>query len=357
MVRQETTAKDTMMTEQDPRWQAVVARDRAADGRFVYSVRTTGVYCRPSCGARRPRPENVAFHADCAAAEQAGFRPCRRCRPDQADAQAALVTRLCRLIEQAERVPELAELAAVGGLSPSRLHRLFRERTGVTPRAYAVALRARRLQEELAQPQNSVTDSLYAAGYGSSGRLYEAAPQVLGMTPTAFRGGGARAIIHFAVGQCTLGAVLVARSERGVCAILMGDDPEPLVRDLQDRFPKAELIGGDPGFEHLIAAVIAAADNPKAGLDLPLDIRGTAFQQRVWQELRHIPPGHTASYSDIAARIGRPDAVRAVAGACAANAHAIAIPCHRVVRTDGALSGYRWGIERKRTLLTREGAR
>lgn len=345
------------MSEQDPRWQAVVTRDRTADGRFVYSVRTTGVYCRPSCGARRPRRENVAFHADCAAAAQAGFRPCRRCRPDQADAQAALVTRLCRLIEQAEQVPDLAELALAGGLSPSRLHRLFRERTGVTPRAYAAALRARRLQQELARPENSVTDSLYAAGFGSSGRFYETAPQVLGMTPSAFRAGGDRVVIHFAVGQCSLGAVLVARSERGVCAILMGDDPEPLVHDLQDRFPKAELIGGDPGFEHLTAAVIAAAENPKAGLNLPLDIRGTAFQQRVWQELRGIPPGHTASYSDIAARIGRPEAARAVAGACAANAHAIAIPCHRVVRTDGALSGYRWGIERKQALLQREGAR
>ena len=349
--------------ERDPRWQAVVARDRAFDGRFVYSVRTTGVYCRPSCGARRPRPENVAFHPDCAAAEQAGFRPCRRCRPDQAgpnDPQAALVAQVCRRIEQAieraEEVPALDALAATVGLSPSHLHRLFRALTGVTPRAYAAARRARRVRDELARPEGSVTDAIYAAGFGSSGRFYENAGPLLGMTPTAYRRGGAEATIRFAVGECPLGSILVACSERGVCAILMGDTPEPLVRDLQDRFPKARLIGADPDFEHLVAAVVGAIENPGRGLNLPLDIRGTAFQQRVWQALRDIPPGSTATYGDIAARIGAPKAVRAVASACAANAIAIAIPCHRVVRTDGSLSGYRWGVVRKRALLERESA-
>jgi AraC family transcriptional regulator of adaptative response/methylated-DNA-[protein]-cysteine methyltransferase len=345
---------------QDPRWRAVVTRDRAFDGAFVYSVATTGVYCRPSCAARRAKPENVRFHATCAEAERAGFRPCRRCRPDlppAAERHAATVAGLCRLIEQAEETPSLDALAAAAGLSPSHCHRLFKAVTGVTPRAYAQAHRARRVREELAQGAGSVTEAIYDAGFNSSGRFYEQAGQLLGMTPTAYRAGGAGAAIHFAIGDCSLGAVLVARSVRGVCAILMGDDPDALARDLQDRFPQAQLIGGDPGFEHLIAAVIGAVEHPAQGLDLPLDVRGTAFQQRVWQALRAIPPGGTATYAEIARRIGAPRAVRAVAGACAANALAVAIPCHRVVRTDGSLSGYRWGVERKRALLEREGAR
>ncbi|WP_370630214.1 bifunctional DNA-binding transcriptional regulator/O6-methylguanine-DNA methyltransferase Ada [Xenophilus sp. Marseille-Q4582] len=341
----------------DPRWAAVQARDAAADGRFVYSVRTTGVYCRPSCGARPARPENVAFHASCAEAEHAGFRPCRRCRPDQpprAQRQAALVADLCRTLEAADELPNLDALAAQAGLSPSHLHRTFKAVTGLTPRAWAAARRAQRLREALGRPGARVTDAIYDAGYGAASRFYERAGDVLGMTPTAWRAGGADTDIRFAIGQCSLGAILVARSDRGVCAIALGDDPEALAAELQDRFPHARLIGGDPDFERLVAQVVGLVEAPRQGLDLPLDVRGTAFQQRVWQALRAIPPGETASYAEIAKRIGAPTATRAVAQACGANPLAVAIPCHRVVRRDGALSGYRWGVERKRSLLARE---
>jgi AraC family transcriptional regulator of adaptative response/methylated-DNA-[protein]-cysteine methyltransferase len=343
--------------ERDPRWPAVRGRDAAADGRFVYSVRTTGVYCRPSCPARPARPENIAFHADPAAAEAAGFRPCKRCRPDGegiAARQAAIVAALCRHIDESEQAPALDELAARAGWSPYHLHRVFKAITGLTPRAYAAAQRARRVQQQL-QSGASVTDALYGAGYGSGGRFYAEADQRLGMTPGRFRAGGDGSTIRFAVGQCSLGAILVAQSERGLCAITLGDDPDALVRGLQDHFPRARLVGRDAGFEAMVARVVGLVEAPRLGLDLPLDVRGTAFQQRVWQALRNIPPGRTASYAEIAERIGAPKAVRAVAQACAANPLAVAIPCHRVVRQDGALSGYRWGVERKRTLLVREG--
>ncbi|WKB51829.1 bifunctional DNA-binding transcriptional regulator/O6-methylguanine-DNA methyltransferase Ada [Eleftheria terrae] len=343
-------------TVADPRWADVQARDARADGRFVYSVKTTGVYCRPSCAARAARPENVAFHATAADAEAAGFRACKRCRPNapaRADELAATVARLCRYIEAAEQPPRLDELARQAGLSPHHLHRLFKRHTGLTPHAWAQAQRARRLREQLAASE-SVTAAIYEAGYNASSRFYEQAGQLLGMTPTAWRAGGAEVDIRFAVGQCSLGAILVAQSGRGVCAILLGDDPDALVRDLQDRFPRAHLIGGDADFEQLVARVVGFVEAPAQGLDLPLDMRGTAFQQRVWQALREIPPGRTASYAEVAARIGAPRSVRAVAQACGANALAVAIPCHRVVRHDGALSGYRWGVERKRALLDRE---
>lgn len=343
----------------EARWAAVARRDAAADGAFFYSVRTTGVYCRPSCGARLPRRENVAFHADAAAAERAGFRPCRRCKPtgDSAQAQqAALVAAACRSIEAAEQAPRLDTLADAAGLSPYHFHRVFKALTGLTPRAYAAAHRHRRLREELPRSA-SVTDAIYGAGYGSNGRFYATSSQVLGMPPRRYRSGGEGAAVRFAVGQCTLGAILVAATEQGVCAIALGDEPEALVRELQDRFPKAELIGGDARFERWVAQVVGLVEAPRLGLDLPLDVRGTAFQQRVWQALREIPPGETASYADIAQRIGQPASVRAVAQACGANPLAVAIPCHRVVRRDGGLSGYRWGVERKRALLEREGAR
>lgn len=267
--------------------------------------------------------------------------------------RALQVAALCRLIEQSETVPTLAQLARHAGLSASHLQREFKAVTGLTPRAYAAAQRARRLRAELARG-GTVTDAIYDAGYNSSGRFYDNANQVLGMTPTRYRRGGEDTAIRFAVGECSLGAILVAASERGVCAILIGDDPEALARDLQDRFARAELIGGDVAFEQQVAKVVGLVEAPRLGLDLPLDVRGTAFQQRVWQALRDIPPGATASYGEIARRIGAPKAVRAVAGACAANTLAVAIPCHRVVRTDGSLSGYRWGVERKRALLERE---
>jgi AraC family transcriptional regulator of adaptative response/methylated-DNA-[protein]-cysteine methyltransferase len=346
-------------TEADPRWAAVVARDRGADGAFYYSVKTTGVYCRPSCGARLPRPENVRFHASRAAAEQAGFRPCKRCKPDQPAPearQARKVAEICRYIEAAEEIPTLKQLARKAGLSPYHFHRLFKSVTGLTPRGYAVARRARRVRDGL-RKSGTVTEAMFDAGFSSSGRFYAASDRMLGMSPRRFRAGGAGTDIRFAIGDCSLGSVLVANSDRGVCAILLGDDPDALARELQDQFPRANLIGGDAGFERLVARVVAFVEAPARGLDLPLDIRGTAFQQRVWQALRKIPTGATASYADIARRIGAPKSVRAVAQACAANRLAVAIPCHRVVCNDGGLSGYRWGVERKRALLDRESGR
>lgn len=350
------TARKATAINADPRWTAVLTRDRSADGHFFYSVRTTGVYCRPSCAARTPRAENVAFHLSAADAERAGFRPCRRCRPDLPPLpirQAELVTGLCRLIEHADAPPSLAELARHAGLSRWHLQRVFKAVTGLTPKAYAAAHRARRVRAGL-DDGASVTEAIYGAGYGSSSRFYETADAMLGMTATRYRAGGADCQIRFAIGQCTLGAILVAASARGVCAILLGDDPDALARELQDRFRHAELVGGDAGFEQLVARVVALVETPRLGLDLPLDVRGTAFQQRVWQALREIPAGRTTSYSAVAARIGAPRSVRAVASACAANTLAVAIPCHRVVRIDGGLSGYRWGVERKRALLERE---
>ena len=345
-------------TTGDPRWAAVLARDAGADGQFFYSVKTTGVYCRPSCAARAALPQNVAFHATTAEAEQAGFRPCKRCRPDQparAEQHAALVAELCRFIDNAEQPPTLDELAQRAGLSAFHLHRLFKQVTGLTPRAYAMARRASRVRHELVRG-DSVTDAIYGAGYNSNGRFYEESNRVLGMTPTAYRAGGADTDIRFAIGQCSLGAILVAQSGRGICAILLGDDADTLARDLQDRFPRARLIGGDAAFERLVAQVVGFVEAPALGLNLPLDVRGTTFQQRVWQALQQVPAGVTVSYTELAQRIGAPKSVRAVAQACGANALAVAIPCHRVVRNDGALSGYRWGVERKRALLALEAA-
>ncbi len=344
-------------TETDPRWAHVVARDPAADGTFWYSVKTTGVYCRPSCPSRTANPRNVAFHPSPAAAEAAGFRPCKRCKPDAVERAPDVVVRACRIMDEAESPPSLAELAAAVGCSPFHLHRVFKAATGLTPKAYAAAGRAARVRDAL-RDGDSVTDAMYAAGFNSSGRFYAQSTAMLGMTPTDYRAGGANAEIRFGVGQCSLGAILVASSEGGVCAISLGDDPDELVRELEDRFPRARLVGGDAGYESHMAAVVGLVESPGVGCELPLDIRGTAFQQRVWAALRAIPPGATATYRDVAEAIGAPRSARAVASACAANPLAVAIPCHRVVRRDGSLSGYRWGVERKRALLAREdGAR
>jgi AraC family transcriptional regulator, regulatory protein of adaptative response / methylated-DNA-[protein]-cysteine methyltransferase len=357
-----TTSKSIALaaaTVADPRWAAVLARDMTADGDFVYSVGTTGVYCRPSCASRRARPEHVAFHQTTADAERAGFRPCLRCRPDQpplVEQHAATVARLCRFIESADQAPSLEALAQEAGLSVYHLHRLFKAATGLTPKAYAAAHRARRVRAELGR-SDTVTEAIYGAGYNSNGRFYAQSNDVLGMTPSRYRAGGPDTDIRFAIGECSLGSILVAASEIGVCAILIGDDPDVLAHDLQDRFPRAKLIGGDAAFERLVAKVVGLVEAPAVGLDLPLDVRGTAFQQRVWQALRDIPAGRTLSYADLARRIGAPKSVRAVAQACGANPLAVAIPCHRVVRNDGALAGYRWGVERKRTLLERETRR
>ena len=340
----------------EARWQAVLERNRVADGSFFVSVRTTGVYCRPSCGARRARRENVAFHASAADAEAAGFRACLRCKPNvdrSEDAQAKAVARACRAIEEAEEPPTLEALAKMVGQSPWHFHRVFKSVTGVTPKAYADAHRGKRVRDELKRA-DTVTQAIYSAGFNSNGRFYAASDDLLGMTPTHFRKGGAGATIRFALGECSLGAILVAATDRGVCAIRLGDDPQTLVRAFQDDFPNAQLVGGDKDFERIVAAVVGFVEAAPSEFKLPLDVRGTAFQQRVWQALREIPAGTTATYSEIAKKIGAPAAVRAVAGACAANRIAVAIPCHRVVRTDGSLSGYRWGVERKRALLQRE---
>jgi len=340
----------------DPRWARIVARDKTADGQFWYSVVTTGVYCRPSCPSRVANPKNVQLHDTLESARATGFRPCRRCKPDGSSLEcenAALVAKACRIIEQSEDAPSLEELARTIGRSPSYFHRVFKAATGLTPKDYATAHRAKKVRQGLAS-RDTVTEAIYDAGFNSSGRFYENSTDMLGMTPSRYRAGGTNEEIKFAVGQTSLGAILVASSKKGVAAILLGNDPEELVRDLQDRFPKARLIGGDRGYEALVARVVGLIESPGIGLDLPLDVRGTAFQQRVWQALREIPGGETVCYGEIARRIGSPQAARAVAAACAANKLAVAIPCHRVVRNDGSASGYAWGVERKRALLDRE---
>lgn len=338
------------------RWAAVNQRDERADGTFVYAVTTTGVFCRPSCPSRLARRDHVQFFATNEAASRAGYRPCKRCQPGQpgrAERQVELVARACRAIEAAETPPTLADLAAIAGVSPFHLHRLFKAETGVTPRAYAAALRAERARAALTRGE-TITGAVYSAGFSGSGRFYEAADGMLGMTPTAFKHGAPDAAIRFAVGACDLGALLVAATERGICAISLGDDPDDLVRELQARFPRARFVGDDAEFAATVATVAGFVQHPGLGLGLPLDIRGTAFQQRVWQALRQVPAGSTVSYSELARRAGAPGAARATATACATNPLAVAIPCHRVVRVDGGLAGYRWGVPRKQALLARE---
>ena len=349
----------TPSVAEDPRWARIVARDKAADGHLWYSVWTTGVYCRPSCPSRIANPQNVTLHETLESARATGFRPCKRCNPEGLSLEcenAALVAKACRIIEESEEEPSLEELADAVGRSSSYFHRMFKATTGLTPKNYAVADRSKKVRKGLATG-NSVTEAIYEAGFNSSGRFYENSTGMLGMTPSQYRAGGIDEEIRFAVGQSSLGAILVASSTKGVASILLGDDPDELVRNLQDRFPNARLIGADRDYEALIARVVGFVEAPGIGLDLPLDVRGTAFQRRVWQALQEIPVGETVSYAEIARRIGSPKSVRAVAGACAANNLAVAIPCHRVVRNDGALSGYAWGIERKGALLDRELSR
>lgn len=353
-----TLRASTLSVAGDPRWARVVARDKTADGQLWYSVTTTGIFCRPSCPSRMANPENVTLHDTIESARATGFRPCKRCNPEgvSLDSEnAALVAKACRLIEESEEEPSLDELAAAVDRSPSYFHRVFKASTGLTPKAYAAANRAKKVREGL-ETGTSVTEAIYDAGFNSSGRFYEKSTGMLGMTPTQYRAGGANEEINFAVGQTYLGAILVASSTKGVASILLGDDPDELVRNLQDRFPKARLIGMDREYEALIARVVGFVENPGIGLDLPLDVRGTAFQRRVWQALQEVPVGERVSYSEIARRIGSPNSTRAVASACAANNIAVAIPCHRVVRNDGALSGYAWGVDRKRQLLDREAS-
>lgn len=357
----------TMMTEQSSaspaytadaeRWAAVLDRDERAAHAFVYAVTTTGIYCRPGCSSRQPKQANVRFFDDARAAEAAGFRPCKRCMPQASaapDPNREAVLLACRLMDAAEEPLSLAELAAAAGLSPYHFHRLFKRTTGITPNAYARARRADRLRETL-QEERSVTTALYDAGYGSSSRLYAESDTTLGMTPSTYKNGAPGEAIRFAVAPSYLGHVLVAASERGICRIDLGDSAAALEDRLRETFPKAEIAPGGPEFTETVAAVLAFLDVPRPLLGLPLDIRGTAFQRQVWSALQQIPPGATMSYAEVAEAIGKPNAVRAVAGACAANTLAVAIPCHRVVRSDGELGGYRWGLERKEALLAHEG--
>ena len=343
----------------EERWAAVLDRNPGAEDAFFYSVATTGVYCRPGCPSRRPRREHVRFHASCEEAENAGFRACRRCRPNEpplAERHALAVARACRLIETAEEIPDLDTLADAAGMSRFHFHRVFKAATGCTPREYAAAHRADRTREAL-RKGGTVTDALYDGGFNSNGRFYAAAPEILGMAPAAFRRGGAGETIRFAVGACSLGAILVAATARGSVrdrARRRAGRPRARARGPFSTF--AELVGGDTNFESLVARVVGFVEAPTLGPELPLDIRGTTFQQRVWRALREIPAGATLSYGTIADRIGSPKAARAVARACASNPLAVAIPCHRVVRNDGTMSGYRWGVERKRALLAREAA-
>jgi AraC family transcriptional regulator of adaptative response/methylated-DNA-[protein]-cysteine methyltransferase len=340
----------------DWRWKAILSRDRNADGKFFYSVRTTGIYCRPSCGARPARRKNVEFHETFHAAEQAGFRACKKCQPNGravAEEYAAKVAAACRAIKAADEAPSLAALAKSAGMSRFHFHRVFTRIAGLTPKAYATAHRAEQIRNGLMR-STTVTQAIYDAGFNSNSRFYANASHILGMSPKRYRQGGKETIIRFAVRESSLGPMLVATSAKGICAIFMGNDPDELIKDLQKRFSEAELIGRDKQFERVVGQVIELIDTPRSQFDLPLDIRGTVFQQKVWAALRKIPVGATASYGEIAKRIGRPRAIRAVAAACAANPVAVAIPCHRVVRRSGALSGYRWGVERKRALLNRE---
>ena len=338
------------------RWAAIVHKDRKADGKLWFAVKTTGVYCRPSCPSRLANRENVLFYDSWQEAEVAGFRACKRCEPRGPGLQerrALAVAAACRNIESAEELPKLGALAAGMGLSPFHFHRIFKEITGLTPKSYAQAHRARRVRDELTR-RHTVTEAIYEAGFNSNGRFYAKSAAMLGMRPARFRAGGAGECIRFAIGKCVLGSILVAVSEQGVCAVSLGDDLPSLARELQKRFPRAELIAGDRALAATVAQVVALVQAPNVGLHLPLDVRGTAFQQRVWDALRKIPVGSTLSYLELAKRIGCPKSVRAVASACASNKIAVAIPCHRVVRTDGAISGYRWGVRRKRALLSLE---
>lgn len=346
----------TKLALDDERWAAFVARDSSYDGHFFVAVKTTGIYCRPSCPARRPKRENIRFFDVAAEAERAGFRPCKRCKPDQpplSEQYAGKVAEACRLIETAEAEPSLDALAQAVGLSPYHFHRIFKATLGVTPKAYATAHRNKRVREELPRSA-TVTEAIYGAGFNSNGRFYATSFEVLGMSPSAFRSGGPDAEIRFAIGKSSLGLVLVAASDKGVCAIFFGDSAEELARDLKKQFPRGKLVGNDPAFEQLVAKVIGFVEDPRIGFDLPLDIRGTAFQHRVWDALLRIPVGSTASYAEIAKAIGEPKAVRAVARACGSNRIAVAIPCHRVIGSDGSLTGYTGGIERKRALLAKE---
>ena len=356
MYRKSATAKDRAPANEDVRWDAVLRRDQNRDGEFVYAVKTTGIFCHPSCAARKPNRANVDFFDTAQSAIAAGFRPCKRCRPQKSNSNEDLesvVVRACQMIESQTEIPTLHSLAQSVGLSPHHFHRLFKSALGVTPIEYARAKRAQRLKSSLAK-EASITQSIYGAGFSSNGPFYAQSSKTLGMTPTSFRAGGKGESIRFALGHCSLGHLLIAATDVGVCSISLGNDATVLLNGFQDRFNQATLIGDDNSFAQYIATIVAFVESPTSPLSLPLDIRGTAFQRKVWNALLKTLPGETLSYSALAKQLGMPKSARAVANACGANGIAIAIPCHRVVRQDGQPYGYRWGIERKIELLQRE---
>jgi AraC family transcriptional regulator of adaptative response/methylated-DNA-[protein]-cysteine methyltransferase len=344
-----------MRTELQNKWQQVMARDARQDGRFVFAVRTTGIYCRPSCPSRRPRRDSVEFFAGPNEAERAGYRACLRCKPTQISARAQYVTHARQLLDNAEGVLTLRELSQRVGLSPFHLQRLFKRATGLSPREYQSARRMQHVKTGLRKGAD-VTTALYDAGFGSPSRLYEKAPQQLGMTPGEYRRGGAGANITFAIAPTPLGRLVIAATERGLCAVRFGDNAADLERDLRKEFHAAEMHRDDAAMQRYVKPLLASMRGENTTVDLPLDVRATAFQMKVWEKLRQIPRGETRSYGEVAREIGEPGAVRAVARACASNPVALAVPCHRVVRSDGDLAGYRWGIERKKKLLERERA-
>lgn len=347
--------KSRLRVTDDDRWQSVVDRDADADGQFVFAVHTTGIFCRPSCRAKHALRKNVCFFADAQQAQTAGFRPCKRCQPDKDSAQQHRLDKIahaCQLLEQ-ESPLTLDDLAQQVAMSPYHLHRLFKATTGMTPKAWQQSWRARRLRDALAKGA-PVTQAILNAGFPDSSSYYRQADQALGMTARQFRKGGDNVSVRYTLTDCALGRCLVAESERGICAILLGDDDATLVAELHELFPAAQDEAADADFQQHVREVIAVINTRNTPLSLPLDIRGTAFQLQVWQALRAIPYGKTVSYQQLASAIGKPKAVRAVASACGANKLAIVIPCHRVIRNDGALSGYRWGIARKAQLLQRE---
>ncbi|MBA4048049.1 MAG: bifunctional DNA-binding transcriptional regulator/O6-methylguanine-DNA methyltransferase Ada [Sphingomonas sp.] len=343
---------DTPLIDSDAAWAAFIARDRHSDGRFVGAVRSTGIYCRPSCAARHPRRENVEFYATAADARAAGYRACLRCKPDEVARDRVAVAEAIRLIEAADEIVNLDQLAARVGYAPHHFHRLFKRATGVTPAAYARGLRARAAADALSR-EVKVSDAIYDAGYSAPSRFYESAAARLGMSPSLWQRGGAGVTIRWTIAATSLGPLLIAATDKGLCRVAFDEDEAKLRR----RFAQAEVMPGGAALADLAARVVALVESPDRNADLPLDVRGTAFQEAVWQALRTIPPGETRSYAELAASAGNPRAVRAAGTACGANHLAVVIPCHRVHRSDGTMGGYAYGVDRKVELLDRERPR
>jgi len=343
-----------MITTDNDRFSAIIHRDPRADGAFFYAVKTTGIYCRPTCSSRRPNRKNILFFTSAHEAQSAGFRPCRKCTPHKPNRHhAQLILNACRQIDSSQDEPTLSELSTSAGLSKFHFQRLFKSTVGLSPKQYAAARRQNRLRDQL-QSSPTITNAIYSSGFNSPSRAYETATSNLGMTPRNFRRGAPNLTIHYALTQTSLGQMLVAATKRGICMIAFHDSPNVLLSELKKSFPKATLTDNAPNLSKNIQSILRFLDHPRLGLNLPLDIQGTSFQQRVWRALQQIPPGQTLSYKNLAKTIGRPKAIRAVGAACAKNNLSLAIPCHRAISSTGALTGYRWGIQRKKELLRRE---